>query len=274
MPLQSALGYMDLSKSSYFYERHARQQRRQEYPLDAELEKLLLNLQGYELTLGYDKLTDYLRQKHEKIWNKKKVYRHMKVLQLLQRRRIKRRWKKNKRLPWSCAIKSNVRWEADLVFVYTAMGNVYLFVIEDTYDREVLSGHMDIQCGAQQAIECLKEALKKRFVYEEVKDLTVTLRIDRGCQFTAEAFAEFAESQGIGLEFCGIRTPNDKPYIESFISCYKCEEVYRNHYEDFFQAYDGWKNYIEWYNNLRPHGALNNMSPVAFRQSKVSTILA
>jgi hypothetical protein len=41
---------------------------------------------------------------------------------------------------------------------------------------------------------------------------------------------------GIKLEFCGVQTPNDKPYIESFIGCYKREEVYRNQYKDFFEA--------------------------------------
>lgn len=273
MKLQRALEYMELSKSSYFYSRHVRSTKAREYPLDPELEVALKNLRGYELTLGYEKLTVYIRREYKKVWNKKKVYLHMKALNLLQPRRIKRRWIKNKRLPWSCAIKSNVRWEADLITVSTGMGNVYLFVIEDTYDREVLSGHMDIRCGTQQAIESLREAIRKRFGEEPITDLTLTLRVDRGCQFTADAFAEFAEEKGIALEFCGIQTPNDKPYIESFISCYKCEEVYRNYYENYFQAYEGWKNYLDWYNNRRPHGALNNMAPVVFRESNLSTIL-
>jgi len=83
----------------------------------------------------------------------------------------------------------------------------------------------------------------------------------------------FAKSQGITLEFCGIQTPNDKPYVESFFGCYKREEVYRNVYEDFFQAYEGWGNYRKWYDELRPHGSLKDMNPKAFRESKLSTVL-
>lgn len=90
------------------------------------------------------------------------------------------------------------------------------------------------------------------------------MRVDRGCQFTAHDFAQFAIGCGIKLEFCGVQTPNDKPYIESFIGCYKREEVYRNQYEDFFEAVEGWKNYLEWYHHHRPHGALNNLPPVVF----------
>jgi putative transposase len=268
MTLKAALGYMDLEKSSYSYESRLRSENKRIFPLDPELEKALKNMCGYELTLGYDKATDYLRSKHGKVWNRKKVYRHMEALKLLQPRHIKRLWRKNKRLAAFCAIQSNVRWESDLTWVSTRMGVMYLFVIEDVYDKEVLSGHMDIRAGAQEAIECLKEALRKRFGQESARGLRLTVRVDRGCQFTAEAFAEFARSAGIELEFCGIQTPNDKPYIESFIGCYKLEEVYRNDYQTFFEAYDGWTNYMGWYNTARPHGSLDNLSPVQSRERK------
>ena len=145
------------------------------------------------------------------------------------------------------------------------MGNVHLFVIQDVYDKELLSGHMDILCGAQQAIESLKEALINRFGEEPGNGLILTLRIDRGCQFTAQDFIEYAESKEIKLEYCGVQTPNDKPHIESFIGCYKREEVYRNYYDNFFDALEGFKKYMKWYNHLRPHGSLENQTPAAFR---------
>lgn len=240
---------------------------------DPILKEILLGLTGYELTLGYIKLSTYLRNKYHEIWNRKKVYAHMEALEMLQPKHIKRRYIKNRRLIACCPIKSNVRWEADLAYVPTLMGNMYIFLIEDVYDKEILAGRIDIRCGANEAIEALKEALKKRFGYNLPDNLILTVRIDRGCQFTAADFTVFAQSKGIKLEFCGIQTPNDKPFIESFIGCYKREEVYRNVYENFFQACEGWKNYRIWYDELRPHGALNNMTPKAFRESKFSPIL-
>ena len=81
----------------------------------------------------------------------------------------------------------------------------------------------------------------------------------------------FAVSCGIKLEFCGVQTPNDKPYIQSFIGCYKREEVYRNQYENFFEAVEGWKNYLEGYHHCRPHGSLNNLPPVVFKLENSST---
>jgi len=272
MKITTALKYIGLSKSSYFYESRTSSGNKKAYRMDPDLKKVLLNLKGRELTLGYRKLTKYIRKKHQKIWNKKKVYPHMKALDLLQPKHIKRRYLKNRRLAVFCPIQSNVRWEADLTFIPTLMGMMYLFVVEDTYDKEILSGYMDVRCRASEAIKSLEEAIKKRFGDSLPEGLFLTVRVDRGCQFTAEDFAKFAKSKGIQLEFCGIQTPNDKPYIESFLGCYKREEVYRTVYEDLFQACDGWESYCKWYDELRPHGALNDMTPKAFRESKLSTV--
>ena len=274
MKLGTALEYINLSKSSYCYHSRSRSEDKRIFPLDRELEKALKAMSGYELTLGYGKATPYLRWKHERIWNHKKVYRHMSVMRMLQPRSIKRIWIKNRRLGKSQAIQSNKRWEADMTYVPTQMGNMYLFLIEDIHDKEVVGWHMDIRCGAQQAVESLKQALMKRFGHESAHGLELIVRVDRGCQFTAHDFAQFAIGCGIKLEFCGVQTPNDKPYIESFIGCYKREEVYRNQYEDFFEAVEGWKNYLGWYHRHRPHGSLNNLPPVVFKLENSSTITA
>jgi len=275
MKLSAALKYLNLSKSSYSYTSCNADKPKRVYVLDSELSDALRGLTGYELTIGCKKTTTYVRQKHKCVWNHKKVYRHMESLKLLQPKRIKRRWIKNKRLSFSCPIASNVRWEADMTFVPTGIGSTYLFIVEDVYDREVIGGQMSLQAGAREAVKSLEEAVDKRFgVGNRAEGLHLTVRVDRGCQYTAEAFETFALSRGINLEFCGVQTPNDKPYIESFIGCYKSEEVYRNDYTSFFEAYEGWKNYLEWYNYHRPHGSLGNVSPVSFKESKLSTIKA
>jgi len=146
--------------------------KKKKYKLDVELKEILLNLQGYELTLGYRKLTKYLRNKYCKIWNKKKVYLHMKTLKILQPKNIKRHYMRNRRLAFCSPIHSNVRWEADLVCVPTLMGMLYLFVVEDVYDKEILGGHMDIRCRADEAINALKKALV--YFYPSIKEIDLS----------------------------------------------------------------------------------------------------
>jgi hypothetical protein len=79
---------------------------------------------------------------------------------------------------------------------------------------------------------------------------------------------------GIQLEVCGLQTPNDKPYIESFYASYKTEEVYRNWYQTFEEAKGGWEDYIGWYNTQRLHQSLGYKTPaqVAPKPVQVETL--
>lgn len=270
MSLRSALKYLDISKSSYCHKAKPRSESRRTAPLDSELKTALDKLQGYELTLGYEKMTDYLRGKHACIWNHKKVYRHMKSLSLLQPRHIKQRYRQNKRLAAMCVLGSNQRWEMDITFVATETGPLCLFAILDTYDKQLVGDSMDVRATAAQAVECLKQAVLKRFGVLSAAGLTLVVRVDRGCQFTAADFENAAKELSVSLEFCGVQAPNDKPYIESFFGCYKNEEVYRNQYANYFEAYEGWKNFKIWYEGSRPHGSLGNLSPKQFENKQIS----
>jgi putative transposase len=200
----------------------------------------------------------------------------MKELNLLQNRQIKRRFLKHKKLGVYGANTSNEHWEADMTYVWTNLGNMYLFVVEDVYDKEIVGEYFGLKASAKESIAALKMALENRFCGAVPDGLKLKIRVDRGCQYTAEAFEKFTTENNIELEFCGVQTPNDKPYVESFFSSYKCEEVYRNRYENFYEAHVGWKDYIDWYNNLRAHGSLDNLSPKEFiklkKNEKVSTL--
>lgn len=63
MKLETALGHINLSKSSYCYQSRPWSEDKRVFPLDRELEQALKEMCGYELTLGYGKATPYLDQK-------------------------------------------------------------------------------------------------------------------------------------------------------------------------------------------------------------------
>ena len=92
----------------------------------------------------------------------------------------------------------------------------------------------------------------------------MTLRVDRGSQFTARSFRETARALNVKLEYAGIQCPEDKPYIESFFGSYKTEELYRNEYSSFAEARVGWENYRDWYRNDRLHQSLRYLSPLKY----------
>lgn len=266
--LKIALEAVGLARSSYYYESAEKKSRgRREYPLDPALMNILLSFKGYELTLGYRKVMAYidiaLEQGH---YNHKKVFRHMSELKMLQPKRIKKQSKPKRDLAFYSPLKSNVRWEADLSYVFFGTGTAHAFVVIDTYDKEVIGRYFSLRARAAEAVAALDRAVVARFGNHLPEGFTVTMRVDRGCQYTAEEFCLAAQKRPwLTIEYCGVQAPNDKPYVESWFACYKREEVYRNDYRNFWEAKTGFESYVDWYNHRRPHGSLGNLSPLNFR---------
>lgn len=248
---------LGISKSSYYYK--VRNGDRRKRPLDPELVEEINALKGYELAYGYRKVTKKLKR-----YNHKKVHRHMKALGRTQPRRYKK--KEHIHLPAVCPIRSNIRWEADLTYVFDGTQNTYLFAVLDCYDKELLGDHHGLRCRADEALTSLRRAVWNRFGSDRVPDdEDVTLRIDQGTQYISKKFRKGAAALGVTLEYCGINCPNEKPYIESFFAQYKREEVYRYEYRCFADAADGWEQYKVWYNGDRIHQGLGWKTIVEFQ---------
>lgn len=254
-----------ITKSVYYYKPVKGKDKRRQ-PLDEFLVKKLKELKGYENTYGYRKVTKKLGK-----YNHKKVYRHMKKLNILQPIKLKK--KKHKRLPIECAIEANVRWETDLTYIYDGSRINYLFTVIDTYDKEIIGDYYGLRCRAKEALEALEKAVKNRFgSLESCEDYLVSLRLDQGSQFTSQQYKDRAKELGIKLEYCGIDCPDDKPYIESFFSRYKCEEVYRNEYISYSHALINWIGYKSWYNNERIHQGLNYKTIPEFKKKRFKSL--
>lgn len=265
--IERAAKVFDLDRSSWYYKPMLKQQKKSVRPLDSVLVEHLSKLSGFALTLGYRKTTAHLWQEFHMQFNHKKVYRHMNALDLLQPKVVKqKRKKKPPTVTWYCPLKSNMRWESDLTLVPYDNGHLYLFSVIDVFDKELVGSWFGFRCRKEDAIEALRQAVLNRFPDGKApQDLKLTVRLDRGCQFTSYEFAKAAKLFQIELEFCDVQAPNQKPFIESFFSSFKKEEVYRNHYQNATQALLAWPDYVLWYNTKRPHGALNYLSPAQFR---------
>ena len=131
--------------------------------------------------------------------------------------------------------------------MWTGSANVYLCVVIDAWDRNIIGDVFSGRCRAQEAAEALESTVLSPFGGRVPYGHELTLRIDRGPQFTARSFREVASILNVRLEYAGIQCPEDKPYIESFFGSYKTEELYRNEYNSLAEARTEWESYRVWY---------------------------
>jgi putative transposase len=255
-PLKVALRAVGMAKSSYYYQPAGRRKPR---ALDETLVRAINEVrQGHAGVYGYRKVTMALRAAKWTI-NAKKVLRHLRALGLTQPRKLKgQKWSRPAIVrPSAC----NMYWEADLTYVWTGSANAYLFVVLDACDRDIIGDVFSDRCRALEAVEVLEKAVLSRFGGRVPYNYELTLRVDRGTQFTARSFREAARTLNVRLEYAGVQCPEDKPYIESFFGSYKTEELYRNEYNSLAEVRTGWESYRDWYRNDRLHQALWYKSP-------------
>ena len=254
--LKVALEAVGMAKSSYYYRSVGQRKPRS---LDEALVRAIKEVrEGHAEVYGYRKVTMALRADEWTV-NAKKVLRYLRVLGLTQPRKLKgQRWSRPAIVrPAVC----NIYWEADFTYVWTGSANAYLCVVIDACDRDIVGGIFSDRCRAREAAEALERAVLSRFGGRVPYSHQLTLRVDRGTQFTAGSFREAARILNVRLEYAGIQCPEDKPYIESFFGSYKTEELYRNEYNSLAEARTGWENYRASYRNDRLHQALWYKSP-------------
>lgn len=262
-----ALATAGLAKSTWCYRPRPRRPR----PLDPALVAGLQQVTGYELTYGYRRLTPYLKRRGLTV-NGKKVLRHARALGMLQPR--KRKGPRFTVLTPVHPTVANTYWEGDSSQVDTAEGRTWCCAIVDpAQGSRPAGGEVHDRCRAREAVAVLETSVLSAFPREgRVPDgQRLVLRVDRGGQFTARLFREAAIRLGVTLEYCGVRCPNDKPYVEGFFSRYKVEEVYRADYRTLEEARTGWAQWTRWYATERLHSRLGYRPPDDVRAGLAQT---
>lgn len=265
-PLGVALATAGLAKSTWSYHPRPRRPR----PLDPALVAGLQQVTGYELTYGYRRLTPYLERRGLKA-NGKKVLRHARALGMLQPR--KRKGPRPTALEPVRPTTANTYWEGDFSAVGTAAGRTWCCAIVDPAQGSRPVGALHDRCRAREAVAVLETAVLEAFPHEGrvPEGQRLVLRVDRGGQYIAREFREAAARLGVTLEYCGVRCPNDKPYIEGFFSRYKVEEVYRADYRTLEEARTGWAQWTRWYATERLHSRLGYRPPDDVRAGLAQT---
>jgi putative transposase len=164
--------------------------------------------------------------------------------------------------------KPNQRWVADITYIPTNQGWLYLAVVIDLYSRKVVGWSMSQWISRRLVIDALRMAIDAR---QPSKGLIH--HSDRGGEYTSDDFRdELAKHK---IECSMSRTGNcwDNAVAESFFGLLKRERVNRTRYRTRDEARADIFDYMEvFYNRQRRHGYLGNISPVDFEKRSTGSL--
>ncbi|MGZ8384203.1 MAG: IS3 family transposase [Nitrospira sp.] len=150
--------------------------------------------------------------------------------------------------------RSNHVWAADITYIPMTRGFVYLFAVLDWASRRVLAWRLSNTLTTDFCIEAVQEALASY----GTPDIFNT---DQGCQFTSQEFAGLLKDHGIQISMDGRGCWRDNVFVERLWRSVKYEEVYLHAYDGVSAAQQGLERYLMFYNERRPHRALDGKTP-------------
>ena len=154
------------------------------------------------------------------------------------------------------------KWAADITYVATGQGWLYLAVVIDLCSRRVVGWAMADHLRAELCTDALDMALKRR---RPRPGSDLLHHSDRGVQYACGQYRDLLQSQGIECSMSRTGDCYDNAVVESFFKTLKAELVYHERYATQEQARRSIFEYIEvFYNRKRLHSSLGYQSPEQF----------
>jgi putative transposase len=166
------------------------------------------------------------------------------------------------------AASPNKLWTADITYVGTQEGFLYLAFILDCYSRKVVGWSMASYLRTELVVDALEMALWRR-----KPGAGLIHHTDRGAQYTALSFAKRLEEVGIVPSMGRAGSALDNAISESFVASLKTELLHRHRFLSREAARTAIFEYIEgFYNRVRRHSALGYSSPTDYEQATIKEV--
>ena len=155
-------------------------------------------------------------------------------------------------------------WVADMTYIPTWTGFLYLAVVIDAFSRKVVGWAMGERMTADLVLSALNMALHTR------RPDSVIHHSDQGSQYTSIAFGSRCKEMGVRPSMGTVGDAYDNAMAESFFATLECELIDRRSWKSQLEARTALFTWIEgWYNPRRRHSAIDYLSPINFERKHV-----
>lgn len=157
---------------------------------------------------------------------------------------------------------ANRLWVADITYVPTWAGFLYLAVVLDVWSRRVVGWSMQTHLRGEIVLEALEMAVARRRPNGEVIHHS-----DQGSQYTSVAFGKRCREAGVRPSMGSVGDCYDNAMCESFFATLECELLNRETFRSVEEARRQIFDYIEgWYNSRRRHSGIEYRSPMEYER--------
>lgn len=269
LPIKRQCELLNIPRSSYYYDPKEPTDADKEYEeqLMREIDKIHTALP----CIGQRKILHILKEKGYPIGRKKvrRLMHEMGICPIYPKPNLSKCDFKEGIVPYRLRNRviflPNQAWSIDITYIPYHHGHMYLTAIIDWYSRRIMGWALSDSLETAEVIKAVREAVEKH-------GAPAILNSDQGSQFTSNEYKELLKELHIVQSMDGKSRWADNIMIERWFRSFKTEEIYINEYHSPRELRTAVREYVDKYNNLRPHAALDNKTPKSVYESVFADI--
>lgn len=205
-------------------------------------------------TRGFDEYYGKIRNEGL-IWNRKRVLRVYRSLELKMRRKCKKRLPARVKEPLEKPLELNDTWSLDFMSdALTSGRRIRIFNAMDDGSREVLAAYADYSICAEKVIMLLQRIAEQR-------GLPRKIRVDNGPEFLSKKFVQWCSQNNILIQYIQPGRPMQNAYIERLNRLFREDVLNAYLFDNLEQVRILAEKWMDEYNRLHPHKSLNGRTP-------------